>query len=69
MQETRVEVHQDGSRTVRRYDDDGRLVERRNVPARRYKAWLRDGGVWRTSQNWAKKREREHAQSKREGVS
>jgi hypothetical protein len=56
-----IERNEDGSQTVRIYDDDGRLVERRNLPARKHKAWMRDGGVWRTSQNWAKKRERERA--------
>jgi hypothetical protein len=64
MRETRVERHEDGSATEWTYED-GRLVEKRNVPARKRKAWMRDGGVWRTSQNWALERA---DRMKREGV-
>jgi YD repeat-containing protein len=60
-----IERNADGTQTVRVYDDDGRLVEKRHRPARRKgAAWTR-GGVWRTSQSWAIARAE---RMKREGV-
>lgn len=63
-----IERHEDGSQTVRVYDDEGRLTEKRHVPARKRNAWMRDGGVWRTSQNWAIAREKREGRIKTERV-